>query len=107
MGIRRWNGVFGVVALCGCTSLLPKGQIEVLSPFSKYQDVRAAFEKVVPYSTTLAGLKTLGFDTQASTNVRDEQLVLFRNHSGEPNIEKNEVRRNPLGPLQSFGETVP
>jgi hypothetical protein len=185
-GLHRWIGVFGVVALCGCTSLLPKGQTEELSPFSKYQDVRAAFEKVVPYSTTLAELKTLGFDAQSSTNVReiaypqfmslvadgpyvpmaqldagirdcisasarcrayvfqfghqsrnrtggfwldffnfyrvthtsgwsfqgvvlvrDDQLVLFRNHSGEPNIEKTDVRRNPLGPLQSFGETVP
>jgi hypothetical protein len=39
--------------------------------------------------------------------VRDDNLVLFSNHSGEPNIEKTDVRRNPLGPLQSFGESMP
>lgn len=175
-----------VLCLCSCTSLLPKGQSEDLSPFSKYEDARNAFGKVMPYRTTLADLKTFGFDAQSSTNVReiaypqfmslvaespylpmeqldvgirdcitagsrcrayvfqfghqsrnrtggfwldffnfkrvtqtsgwrfqgvvlvrDDNLVLFRNHSGEPNIEKTEVRRNPLGPLQSFGETVP
>lgn len=175
-----------VLCLCSCTSLLPKGQSEDLSPFSKYEDARNAFGKVTPYRTTLADLKTFGFDAQSSTNVReiaypqfmslvaespylpmeqldvgirdcitagsrcrayvfqfghqsrnrtggfwldffnfkrvtqtsgwrfqgvvlvhDDNLVLFRNHSGEPNIEKTEVRRNPLGPLQSFGETVP
>lgn len=175
-----------VVALCGCSALLPKGQTEDLSPFTKYEDARDALRKVVPYRSTLADLKALGFDTQSSTNVReiaypqfmslvaespnlpmdqldvgirdcikassrcrayvfqfghqsrnrtggfwldffnfyrvthttgwrfqgvvlvrDDQLVLFRNHSGEPNIDKTDVRRNPLGPLQSFGETLP
>ncbi|MDO9316254.1 MAG: hypothetical protein Q7T97_17095 [Burkholderiaceae bacterium] len=183
--VRRFATLW-LLSLCGCSALLPKGQSEELSPFSKYDDARSAFVKVTPYSTTLSGLKELGFDAQASTNVReiaypqfmslvaespylpmeqldvgirdcisagarcrayvfqfghqsrnrtgsfwldffnfyrvthtsgwrfqgvvlvrDDNLVLFRNHSGEPNIEKNEVRRNPLGPLQSFGETVP
>ena len=50
---------------------------------------------------------TSGWRFQGVVLVRDDNLVLFRNHSGEPNIEKTDVRRNPLGPLQSFGETVP
>ncbi|MBA3623072.1 MAG: hypothetical protein H0W48_01105 [Methylibium sp.] len=38
--------------------------------------------------------------------VRDG-LVLFRNHGGQLRIELVEDRRNPLGPLQSVGESVP
>ena len=33
-------------------------------------------------------------------------VVLFRNHGGQPNIELVEDRRNPLGPLQSVGESA-
>ena len=184
--LARWAALCWLAALCGCSALLPKGQTEDLSPFSKYEDARSSFVKVTPYRTTLQDLKALGFDAQASTNVReiaypqfmslvaespylqtdqlavglrdcisagarcrayvfqfghqsrnrtggfwldffnfyrvthtsgwrfqgvvlvrDDNLVLFRNHSGEPNIEKTDVRRNPLGPLQSFGESMP
>ena len=33
-------------------------------------------------------------------------VVLFRNHGGQPNIELVEDRRNPLGPLQTMGESA-
>jgi hypothetical protein len=38
--------------------------------------------------------------------VRDD-LVLFRNHGGQPRIELVEDRKNPLGPLQGMGESMP
>lgn len=38
--------------------------------------------------------------------VRDD-VVLFRNHGGQPRIEAVEDRSNPLGPFQSIGESVP
>lgn len=184
--LARWVGVAGVAVLCGCTALLPKSRTDEASRFGTYEAARVALERVVPYSTSMADLKALGFDAHDNTNVReipypqfiplvaespylpiaqldpgvrdcigsgprcrayvfqlghvsrvrtgpfwldflnfrrvthtsgwrfeaivlvrDESLVLFRNHSGEPRIEKTDVRRNPLGPLQSFGETVP
>lgn len=35
--------------------------------------------------------------------VRDD-LVLFRNHGGEPQVQRTEQQSNPLGPLQPAGE---
>lgn len=37
--------------------------------------------------------------------VRDD-LVLFRNHGGEPQIQRTERQSNPLGPLQPAGEAA-
>lgn len=36
--------------------------------------------------------------------VLNGDMVLFRNHSGEPRIERTEEQTNPLGPLQSLGD---
>jgi len=68
------------VALAGCTALLPRARTEDVSPFASFEAAREAFERAVPYRTTLAELKALGFDAQASGNVRQipyPQLVAY------------------------------
>jgi hypothetical protein len=50
--LARWAVLWSLAALCGCSALLPKGQTEDLSPFSKYEDARSSFVKVTPYRTT-------------------------------------------------------
>jgi outer membrane murein-binding lipoprotein Lpp len=50
---------------------------------------------------------TTGWRFEGMVLVRDDGLVLFRNHAGAPHIDATEVKRNPLGPLQSIGEAVP
>lgn len=50
--------------------------------------------------------RTVGWRFEAVMLVRGD-VVLFRSHAGQPHIEQLDVRRNPLGPLQSVGETVP
>ena len=45
---------------------------------------------------------TTGWRFEGTVLVRDDGLVLFRNHAGEPRIESTEEQRNPLGPLQSL-----
>lgn len=35
-----------------------------------------------------------------------DRVVLFRNHGGEPHIERTERQTNPLGPLQQAGEAM-
>ncbi|MGZ5214727.1 MAG: hypothetical protein ACXWCU_16975 [Caldimonas sp.] len=67
----RWLAALAVVVLSGCASLLPHGRSEDVSPFATFEDARAALDRVEPYRTNTAGLKELGFDTQASTNVRE------------------------------------
>ncbi|MGA0610765.1 hypothetical protein [Caldimonas sp. KR1-144] len=49
---------------------------------------------------------TQGWRFEGVALVRDG-LVLFRNVGGQPRLQSVEDRRNPLGPLQSIGETAP
>jgi len=49
---------------------------------------------------------TRGWRFEAVLLVRDG-VVLFRNEGGQPNIERVEERRQPLGPLQDAGEVLP
>jgi len=49
---------------------------------------------------------TRGWRFEGVLLVRDD-VVLFRNHGGQPRIELVEDRANPLGPFQSLGESVP
>lgn len=179
--VAHWACVLAAVTLSGCASLLPRGHSEEVSPFGSFKSARDAIERVEPYRTTVEGMRALGFDAHASTNVReipfpqlighlvenpylppadldpgireciavrqrcraylfhfsrmvrqrtghfvldflnfkrvtrtsgwrfegvvlvrDDGLVLFRNHGGEPNVESTEVARNPLGPFQSL-----
>jgi hypothetical protein len=179
--LRRFLAVLSITGLSGCASLLPHGQSEDVSPFPTFEAAREALDRIEPYRSNVDGLKALGFDTSASTNVRevpypqliahlvetpylpladldagireciavrercrayefrfsrikrerqgdfvadllnfrrvtrtsgwrfegvvlvrDDGLVLFRNHAGEPHIESTEDLRNPLGPLQSL-----
>ncbi len=53
----------------GCTALLPTAKQETKSPWKSYNDVKLAFEKVVPGQTTPRQLKTLGFDLYSTPNV--------------------------------------
>jgi hypothetical protein len=45
--------------------------------------------------------KTQGWTFEAMIVVVDG-VVVYTHHSGEPNINKKEVKRNPLGPLQGL-----
>ncbi len=57
-------------ALPGCAGLLPRGQSVDVSPFDGYEQARAAFQRIVPYASTLEDMKALGFNGEANPNVR-------------------------------------
>jgi len=46
--------------------------------------------------------RTSGWRFEAIVLVRDDDVVLFRNHAGEPRIDTTDRVRNPLGPMQSI-----
>jgi hypothetical protein len=48
---------------------------------------------------------TSGWRFEGVVLVRGD-TVMFRNHGGEPSIDRVEERVNPLGPLQAFGEAA-
>ncbi|RTL27682.1 MAG: hypothetical protein EKK47_17935 [Burkholderiales bacterium] len=64
LSLALWMG------LTACASLLPRGSTENLSGFTSFEAARSAIEQVKPYETTTDQLKGLGFDLQASANVR-------------------------------------
>jgi len=49
--------------------------------------------------------RTSGWRFQAIVLMRDDGVILFRNHAGEPRVDTNERTRNPLGPLQGVDVT--
>ncbi len=173
-----------LVALSGCTSMLPRGSQKSPSPFTSYAQAQAALEMVVPFQTPTSQLKSLGFDPEGGSNVTripypevvarlvpysgvpldaldagirecilarsacqaylfhfdqhdrrreggfwadffnvrrqthvtgwsmdalvvvTDGKVLFRNHGGQPQIDRTERQVNPLGPLQPAGEAA-
>jgi hypothetical protein len=49
--------------------------------------------------------RTTGWKFSALIVVIDDKVV-YKQWTGQPNIESTDLRTNPLGPLQSMGETV-
>lgn len=59
-----------LAALAGCSSLLPKAQSQVASPWKSFDEARDAIEAIVPDRTTVADLKASGIDPYTSPNVQ-------------------------------------
>src|SRR5690349_14906328 len=69
MDVRSIASLLAAFALCGCSSLLPKGSADMPSPFGSFDHARAALDQVVPFKTHEPELKDLGFDLRAGRNV--------------------------------------
>ena len=54
----------------GCVALLPSGKAVAESPWVYYADAKAAFDSIIVGTTTVEDLKKLGFDVQASPNLK-------------------------------------
>ncbi len=70
----RWIGrlalAAALLAMAGCSTLLPSSKETVESPWKNFDEAKAAYEKVIPGITTMADLKGLGFDPVASPNLQ-------------------------------------
>src|SRR5512137_560683 len=58
------------LVLGGCAELLPKSRVEVQNPWHSYEQAREAIERIIPYQTTKADLKTQGIDPFVTPNVQ-------------------------------------
>ena len=56
-------------ALTACSGLLPSGKQQTQTPWHSYADAQAMFEKIIPGTTRLAELKSLGVDPEQTPNV--------------------------------------
>lgn len=55
--------------LAGCGSLLPRSDAVVEGPWQSYHDAQLAFEKIVPYQTTVEDLKAIGMAPSLRPNI--------------------------------------
>jgi hypothetical protein len=56
-------------ALAGCSGILPRESDANTAEFQTYNDLMAAYDKIVPGSTTLAQLSVIGLDSKKLPNV--------------------------------------
>ena len=61
--------IFFPVLLTGCSSLLPRAHTSVEGPWQNYHDAEQAFNKIVPYQTTVEDLKKLMLDSKSNPNI--------------------------------------
>ena len=53
----------------GCSSMLPKAEVNTISPWHSYNDAQAVFDKIVLHKTTAADLAQLGLDPAKNPNI--------------------------------------
>jgi hypothetical protein len=67
---RHVAGLFIVVwSINGCSSLLPRTDNVVESPWQSYQEAQQAFDKIVPGETQARELRTLKLDPASNPNI--------------------------------------
>ena len=69
--VMHWcgAGLFLVLVLAGCSSLLPKSKEVTASPWQTYQDAQETFDKIVPGHTTIADLRNMSLDPSSNPNI--------------------------------------
>lgn len=58
-----------LLALGGCSGLLPRGEAVTEGPWKSYAEAQATFDKIMPDQTRVDELKALHFDVQNSPNI--------------------------------------
>jgi hypothetical protein len=76
----------------GCASLLPSSAIITKSPWQDFDGAKLSYDKIKPGVTTVADLKTLGFDPFSTPNIKmlnvTEVINLFLPN---PSIKKEDL----------------
>ncbi len=63
-------GALAMLFTTGCASLHSSGHSIAKSPWPDFDAAKAAFDSITPGQTTIAELRTLGFDPYTNSNVR-------------------------------------
>jgi hypothetical protein len=67
--ITRLAIIFLSVILAACASLLPRARTSTVGPWQNYHEAQQAFDKIVPYQSTLEDLKALKLDPASNPNI--------------------------------------
>jgi len=66
---RCYAAVVVATALAGCSSLLPRSEALVDSPWRSFEEAQRAFDQIVPHTTTTADLRRLKLDPVSNPNI--------------------------------------
>ena len=61
--------IFSLVILTACAALLPRARTSTVGPWQNYHEAQQAFDKIIPYQTTLEDLRTLKLDPASNPNI--------------------------------------
>ena len=67
--ITRLAIIFLPAFLAACASLLPRAHTSTVGPWQNYHEAQQAFNKIIPYQTTLEDLKTFKLDPGSNPNI--------------------------------------
>jgi hypothetical protein len=67
--ITRLAIIFLPVILTACASLLPRAHTSTVGPWQNYHEAQQAFDRIIPYQTTLEDLKTFKLDPASNPNI--------------------------------------
>jgi len=59
-----------VLTNTGCRSMLPTEVKRSRTPWESFEEAQAAYDKIIPHKTTVADLKSLGFDPATTPNIK-------------------------------------
>ena len=59
-----------LLSSCSTTSLLPRQQKIVVTPWSSFEEANKAFDLITPYQTKKNELEQLGFDPKVTPNIK-------------------------------------
>jgi hypothetical protein len=62
--------LLALVTTTGCRSMLPREVKRPRTHWQSFDEAQAAFDQIVPHQTTVADLKSLGFDPVSTPNVK-------------------------------------
>ena len=76
----------------GCRNMFPSSQSIVISRWNNYDGVECAFQKITPHQSTVKDLKALGFDPNASPNIKILTYVdIIQTFMPNPAIQKEDL----------------
>lgn len=78
---------------CG-SSLLPSTDDAIRSPWREFEEVKTAYDKIIPYETTKDDLIKVGFDPFTTPNIEIlTYLTIIRNFMPNPSIKKEDLAK--------------
>lgn len=62
--------IAALLSSCSATSLLPRQQKIIVTPWNSFGEAKKAFDKITPYQTKKNELEELGFDPKVTPNIK-------------------------------------